>query len=356
MSEEPQFRTVLRGFDPEQVKSALDEMQTPLTRSAAGRGPHHRAHPDAGQHLNQVQRRLDEATARIAELESKQATAERPSAGDVGARIGSILALANEEAEELRAAGRDAGATRPWRRPTRRPSAARSEARAPRRPACDSRARGDADQVVDEARQRAAALLDEANRDADARRAEAQAIVDSHRAQADAVAAFSGQIAKHTDRLQQASTRVEQLAHEEATLVQRQGQESTERIQRDTENQLAAVDARRQSITAQLSTVGELLQRAGPRRRTGRRRRAARRRRGTGRRRADAAGDRTSPDQPVPAEAPTEVMTEVMTGVDVVEVAEHAFDHSADVRRTSRGTGRRGRGEPRGGRRPPLTG
>ncbi len=24
-------------------------------------------------------------------------------------------------------------------------------------------------------------------------------------------------------------------------------------------------------------------------------------------------------------------MTEVMTGVDVVEVAEHAFDHSADV-------------------------
>ena len=137
---------------------------------------------------------------------------------------------------------------------------------------CDSPRRGDADRVVDEARQRAAALLDEANRDADARRAEAQAIVDSHRAQADAVAAFSGQIAKHADRLQQASTRVEQLAHEEATLVQRQGQDSTERIQRDTENQLAAVDARRQSITAQLSTVGELLHAAGPRRRTGRRR------------------------------------------------------------------------------------
>ena len=29
-------------------------------------------------------------------------------------------------------------------------------------------------------------------------------------------------------------------------------------------------------------------------------------------------------------------MTEVMTGVDVVEVAEHAFDHSADVAGTSR--------------------
>ena len=321
MSEESQFRTVLRGFDPEQVKSAMDEMHTSVVtarRLAADRTIELTRMQD---HLNQVQRRLDEATARIAELE-KQAPQSAPSAGDVGARIGSILALANEEAEELRAAGRDQ-AQRTLAVAAASAVAARSEAE---RHADQVRltARGDADRVVDEARQRAAALLDEANRDADARRAEAQAIVDSHRAQADAVAAFSGQIAKHTDRLQQASTRVEQLAHEEATLVQRQGQESTERIQRDTENQLAAVDARRQSITAQLSTVGELLQQLG---------------RAVG---PDAAGqDAAGPDAAaagrdaagpaVPAEAPTEVMTEVMTGVEVVEVAEHAFDHSADV-------------------------
>jgi hypothetical protein len=31
-------------------------------------------------------------------------------------------------------------------------------------------------------------------------------------------------------------------------------------------------------------------------------------------------------------------MTEVMTGVDVVEVAEHAFDHSADVAGRHEGT------------------
>ena len=321
MSEESQFRTVLRGFDPEQVKSAMDEMHTSVVtarRLAADRTIELTRMQD---HLNQVQRRLDEATARIAELE-KQAPQSAPSAGDVGARIGSILALANEEAEELRAAGRDQ-AQRTLAEADASAMAARSEAE---RHADQVRltARGDADRVVDEARQRAAALLDEANRDADARRAEAQAIVDSHRAQADAVAAFSGQIAKHTDRLQQASTRVEQLAREEATLVQRQGLESTERIQRDTENQLAAVDARRQSITAQLSTVGELLQQLG---------------RAVG---PDAAGqDAAGPDAAaagrdaagpaVPAETPTEVMTEVMTGVDVVEVAEHAFDHSADV-------------------------
>jgi len=321
MSEESQFRTVLRGFDPEQVKSAMDEMHTSVVtarRLAADRTIELTRMQD---HLNQVQRRLDEATARIAELE-KQSPQSAPSAGDVGARIGSILALANEEAEELRAAGRDQ-AQRTLAEADASAVAARSEAE---RHADQVRltARGDADRVVDEARQRAAALLDEANRDADARRAEAQAIVDSHRAQADAVAAFSGQIAKHTDRLQQASTRVEQLAHEEATLVQRQGQESTERIQRDTENQLAAVDARRQSITAQLSTVGELLQQLG---------RAV----GPDAVGPDAVGPDAAaarPDAPgpaLPAEAPTEVMTEVITGVDVVEVAEHAFDHSADV-------------------------
>jgi hypothetical protein len=137
------------------------------------------------------------------------------------------------------------------------------------------------------------------------------------------VAAFGSQIAKHTDRLQQASTRVEQLAHEEATLVQRQAQESTERIQRDADNQLAAVDARRQSITAQLTTVGELLQElsraVGPD--------------------AAAGPDTTQPDTDTdtdtasgrPADAPTEVMTQV----DVVEVAEHAFDHSADAPATA---------------------
>ena len=106
MSEESQFRTVLRGFDPEQVKSAMDEMHTSVVtarRLAADRTIELTRMQD---HLNQVQRRLDDATVRIAELE-KQAPQSAASAADVGTRIGSILALANEEAEELRAAGRE---------------------------------------------------------------------------------------------------------------------------------------------------------------------------------------------------------------------------------------------------------
>jgi hypothetical protein len=117
--------------------------------------------------------------------------------------------------------------------------------------------------LVEEARRTAAEVVDGASRDAEVSRAEAKAIVDRHRAQADAVAAFRTQVDRHAERLQQASTRVDQLAQDEAALITRQAQESTERIRQDTENQLAAVDARKHSITAQLDTVGTLLRELG---------------------------------------------------------------------------------------------
>ena len=67
------------------------------------------------------------------------------------------------------------------------------------------------------------------------------------------------EISHHADRLRLATARVEQLAQEEATLIERQSQDSADRIQRDMEHQLAAVEARRDSIRAQLTTVGALL-------------------------------------------------------------------------------------------------
>src|SRR6478609_7156547 len=208
MSEEPQFRTVLRGFDPEQVKSAMDELQSAVVTARRVSADRTIELARMQEQLAMTQRNLEATKDRLSKADSHSTPTAAPSVADVGTRIGSILALANEEAEELRAAGRD-----------------------------------DARRRVEEA--------------------DASAIVDEHRAQADAVAAFSGQLSKHTERLQQASARVEQLAHEEVALVERQAQESADRIQRDTENQLAAVDARRQSITSQLSTVGALLQELG---------------------------------------------------------------------------------------------
>ena len=275
MSEESQFRTVLRGFDPDQVKSALDEMHTSVVtarRLAADRTIELTRMQD---HTTRSSGDLDEAIRADRRAGVSRHRQNAPSAGDVGARIGSILALANEEAEELRAAGAT-GATQRGRgrrvgRHRRIPIRAERYAdqvrlNAPRRRRPGGR-RGPS---------RAAALLDEANRDADARRAEAQAIVDSHRAQADAVAAFSGQIAKHTDRLQQASTRVEQLAQEEATLVQRQvtGEHRTDparhreparrRRRPPSEHQRAADHGRRAAPASWAAPSAGRRRRAGP--------------------------------------------------------------------------------------------
>ena len=120
-------------------------------------------------------------------------------------------------------------------------------------------ANSQAGQIIDDARRTADEILGQARHEAEQRRAEAEAIVESHRAQAAAVAQFGGEISHHADRLRLATARVEQLAQEEATLIERQSQDSADRIQRDMEHQLAAVEARRDSIKAQLTTVGALL-------------------------------------------------------------------------------------------------
>ena len=260
MSEDPQFRNVLRGFDPEQVKSAMDELQTSIVTARRIAADRTIELTRAEEQLSRANRDLDEAAARIVELERRPAQA--PSAGgDVGSRIGSILALANEEAEELRAAGREEA-----RRQLEEAEAAIAASRAEAERYVDEARRSahdEASRVVDDARRQAAELRAEAERDAQGRRAEAHAILQRHQAQADAVATFGAQIAEHAERLRLAQLRVEQLAYEEATLVESQAKEQADRIERDRKNQLAAVDARRESITGQLDTVDGLLRELG---------------------------------------------------------------------------------------------
>jgi DivIVA domain-containing protein len=260
MSEELQFRTVLRGYDPEQVRSAVDDLQTSVVTARRIAADRTIELTRMQEHLGQVQRELDLARTQLGELEHRPA-ASAAAPVDVGARIGSILALASEEAEELRSAGREEA-----RRRLDEADAALATARDEAERLADQmrvKARDDATRIVDEARHHASELQAEASRDAEARRTEAQAILDRHREQADAVAAFRAQVDQHAERLQLALSRVEQLAREEAGLVQRQAQEHTTRVQRDLDNQLAAVDARRESITAQLGTVGDLLRELG---------------------------------------------------------------------------------------------
>jgi hypothetical protein len=262
MAEDPQFRTVLRGFDPDQVKSALEEMRNALSTARRIAADRTIELTRMQEKHGQVEKDLDEAVQRIADLERRAAAGGSPNApADVGARIGSILALANEEAEELRAGGREQA-----QRQLDEASAAIAVSRAELERYAEgvrTTAHAQAGQVVEEARRTAGEILAHATHEAQARRAEAEAIVESHKAQAAAVAEFGGQIALHADRLRLATARVQQLAHEEASLIERQSQESRDRIERDTEHQLAAVDARRDSITSQLTTVGALLHELG---------------------------------------------------------------------------------------------
>ena len=262
MIEQPQFRTVLRGLDPDQVKAALEELQNALSTARRIAADRTIELTRMQERHGQLEKDLDEAVHRIADLETKAAAGGSSNApADVGARIGSILALANEEAEELRAGGREQA-----QRQLDEAAAAIAVSRAELERYAEgvrTNAHAQAGQVVEEARRTASEILAHATHEAQVRRAEADALVESHRAQAAADAEYGDQIAVHADRLRLATARVEELAQEEATLIERQSQESRDRIQRDTEHQLAAVDARRESITAQLSTVGALLHELG---------------------------------------------------------------------------------------------
>jgi cell division septum initiation protein DivIVA len=260
MSQEPQFRSVLRGYDPEQVRSAMDELQASIVTARRIAADRTIELTRAEEQLSRANHDLDEAAARIVELERRPAQAPN-AGGDVGSRIGSILALANEEAEELRAAGREEA-----RRQLDEADAAIAASRAEAERYVDEIRRsadGEANRIMEEVRRQAAELLGEAEREAQVRRAEAQAILDRHRAQADAVASFGAQISEHAERLRLAQARVEQLAYEEASLVEGQAKENADRIEQERKNQLAAVDARRESITAQLGTVDGLLRELG---------------------------------------------------------------------------------------------
>lgn len=99
MIEQPQFRMVLRGFDPDQVTAALTEVTTSLAiarRTAAERTMELTKAQEREAALNAD---LDEAVTRLAaQIENSSSHVF----GDVGTRVSAILSLADEEAGHLR--------------------------------------------------------------------------------------------------------------------------------------------------------------------------------------------------------------------------------------------------------------
>ena len=289
----PQFRSVLRGYDPAQVDQQVRELAqaAAAARREAGELTIQLSKLEAAQ--GQLKSQVEIHAARAHALEEAQKTAAAPTYLDLGERIGAILTLADEEAGELRTrAHADADAHH---------ALADESTRATRQDADDyareSRSATDAEviRVLEDAKRRADSILDDADRQAMARREEAEAVYERARAKSGAAAAdfettlatrrdksaqeFAAQVAaaelqlaavqqrseqtridsEHTQQ-EAASKSAQQLEHARAqaqTMVA-EAKAKAERIQSDSERALAAATQRRDSINAQLTNVREM--------------------------------------------------------------------------------------------------
>jgi cell division septum initiation protein DivIVA len=294
MTEPTAFRTVLRGYEPTQVDHTVAELMTSVeaARSEAAARTVEVSKLQAA--LAALQKTAAEHAAKVAALEESQRTTAPPSYADLGDRIGSILTLADEEAAALRASAAAAAAEH-REQATKEALATRAtvdryadEVR--------SKATAEATKIVENARRTADTILDDADREASARRGEAEAVYESQRARAAQAAAdfettlaarrdkssaeFSTLMEQHESTLAAAQDRAATLAaeaerahqgatasastlldqaHAEATSLVSAARDQAERIRRDSERELAAVSARRDSITAQLTNVRQML-------------------------------------------------------------------------------------------------
>jgi DivIVA domain-containing protein len=274
VTDSTEFRTVMRGYDPGEVDLRIDELSAAVTTLTQQR---------------------DGLAARVEELHAASASpAEPPSYEHLGARVGQILSLADDEATELRSkvqeeADAHRGAAEQYS------TSVREEAD---RYSANARSQADAEssRIIEDARKAADEHRDGAERAASVRLQEAEAVYEEQRARAAKSAAdfettlaahrqapeeeFTQKMAAAQARLDEASefadrTRAEadaaraqaakeagrlaEEAREKAEQIIGEAKASAERIRADTDRELAAATQRRDSINAQLANVRQML-------------------------------------------------------------------------------------------------
>jgi len=292
------FRSVLRGYDPAQVDQHVHE----LAQAAAA------AQQEAGERTIQVSKleaaqiqlksEIERHAQRARAMEEAQMKAAAPTYAGLGERIGSILALADKEASEMR--------TRAQTDAANHHALADESALATRQNADDyateTRSAVDAEvaRILEDAKRHADSLLDDADREAMARREEAEAVYERARAKSAAAAvdfettlaarrdtsalefaaeltAAEQQLAFVQQQSEQARNDSEQTQQEAASRSAQQLEQATaqaqalvaeaktkaERIRGDSERELAAATQRRDSINAQLTNVRQMLSTLG---------------------------------------------------------------------------------------------
>lgn len=272
------FELVRRGYEPAQVNRRIEELTAAVAQATAQR--------DA------LSARLD--AAQRERPEPAPAVVEPATFETLGARVGQILTLADEEADELRrtAHAEVAGERLRLQEETTR---VRDEAD---RYAADTRsaAETEAARIVEDARRAADERLDNAERDAAARIQEAEAIYEEQRAKAVQSAAdfettlaerrkiaeeeFQRQMEQVERRLDEATQTLEgaraeaqqaeatakaeagtlvRAAEEQAASIVEDARTRAARMRAESDRELAAATQRRDAINAQLGNVRQML-------------------------------------------------------------------------------------------------
>ncbi len=276
------FRVVLRGYETSEVDQRIEELTQQSTAA---------------------QQRVLELEARVRELEAAQLYADEqtaaeqakpPSFADFGARVSQILSLAEEEAAEIRSSAKSDFESR-QREAEQAAERVRTDADAyadQRRSEADTEAKT----MLDGVQRQADELREETERDAAARVAEAQAVFEAQRAKAAQAAAdfettlaerrerveaeFTQQFESTRDQLDEAQAHLEQTrgesqrirseaelgarrlvedAQQQASDLVTQARAHGDRIRAESERELTAATARRDSINAQLTNVRQML-------------------------------------------------------------------------------------------------
>lgn len=274
------FKNVRHGYDPAEVERHVAE----LSKAAA----------DAQQRADELAAQLGGAGAGDQGRGAKPMPPVEPTFHDFGKRIGRILAMAEEEAEEMRNAAvaevdsRLAEADEIAERTRREADAYAAETRA--------NADEHATRLVEDAKRAADQMADEAERMAIARSGEAEALYEEQRARAAKAAAdFEQTLADRRSKAEQefqersemaekeleaarsrvaklraegdqlqaeAARRAQQLqadAERKAEQIVGDAMERADRIRAESDRELAAATQRRNAINAQLGNVRQML-------------------------------------------------------------------------------------------------
>jgi DivIVA domain-containing protein len=290
----PTFRMVMRGYEPNEVDKALSDLRKALEQARSEVANQEISVAKLQTQVAALEEGLNAEKQRAALLASEQAQQAEPTFTDFGARIGKMLTLAGDEAKDLVSRAR-AEATVLTRESTSMADHVRTSAD---RYAAETRSKADADaaKIVESARQQADEILDTADREATTRREEAEAVYEHQRARAAAAAAdfektladrraksaaeFTAAMQAHEDAmnlaqerqlasdaeaertLSEARAQAEahlKVAHEEAAQHIAAAKATADKVRRESERELQAATSRRDSITAQLTNVRQML-------------------------------------------------------------------------------------------------